>query len=369
MARPRRQKKPPRRRRPPKRPSGMVPGTLVVDPGADASSLRCFLRRDSVFEETEIASTTELEATLRDCELAWVDVTGLADTDLLRQLAALLGLHPLVLEDIGNVRQRPKVEGYGEDLLLFARMTDETRPIEDPLLTEQLVLLVRPGLVVTFQERRGDSFEPVRNRLRSGSLRLRTSGSDYLAYALLDAVVDRYLSVADDFEETIEILEDEILTSPSDLHLEHLHQLRRDLLTLRRATAPLREVLSTLVRETEPPGLFRAETQLFLRDCLDHAIRAVEQIDGSREMLNGLLELRLSTLSHHTNEAMRTLTVIATIFIPLSFLAGLYGMNFDTSSPWNMPELAWRYGYPALLGAMVLVVALLLWFLRRRTWL
>ena len=347
---------------------GARPGMLVVAPDAAESRVRVLVRREGSLAEQRVASIRDLDAVLPASDLTWIDVTGLANTELLEGLAELLGLHPLALEDIGSTTQRPKVESYGEDLLIFARMLKIPRAVEAPNETQQLSIFLRRGLVVTFREQAGGEFDPVRSRLRSPAGRLQSSGADYLAYALLDTVVDHYLLVSRDFEEAIEELEIQMLEESVEDLIERVHRLRQNLIATRRAIAPLRDVLAQLQRSGPELTSFEDPTLVFLRDCLDHAVRTVERIDHCRELLKGLLELHLSTLSHQTNQAMQTLTVIATIFIPLSFVAGLYGMNFDTRSPWNMPELAWAYGYPAVLAVMGGVALMLLWYLRRKGW-
>ena len=347
---------------------GVRPGTLIVAPDAAESRLRVLVRKEGSLAELSVMSIRDLEEVLTSADLTWIDVTGLANTELLQGLAELLGLHPLALEDIGSTSQRPKIETYGEDLLIFARMLKIPRSVEAPNETQQLSIFLRRGLVVTFREQAGGEFDPVRNRLRSPSGRLQSSGADYLAYALLDTIVDHYLLVSRDYEEIIEELEIQVLGEKVDELIEKVHRLRQSLISTRRDIAPLRDVVAQLQRSGPQLSSFEDPTLVFLRDCLDHAIRTVERIDHCRELLKGLLELHLSTLSHQTNQAMQTLTVIATIFIPLSFVAGLYGMNFDTRSPWNMPELAWAYGYPAVLAVMTGVALMLLWYLRRKGW-
>lgn len=349
-----------------RRPAGLAPGTLVALDDAADLEIRVMAYGPGHLEEHHPLPPEDLPSALGRSAVTWVDIIGYGNTDRLRWLGELFKLHPLALEDINNIDQRPKAEAYGNDLLLFFRMTEECAQQDYGLPSEQVGLLLRPGLVVTFQERPGDAFEPVRKRLRTGLGRLRGWGADYLAYTLLDAVVDRYVLLLDDYEQRVEHIEDRLLEAPSDHELETLHLIRRDLIALRRIASPLREVLLSMLRDTSESSHFTADTLLFLRDCEDHAERAVEQIDSTRELATSLMEVYLSTVSHRTNEAMKTLTVIATVFIPLSFIAGLYGMNFDTSSRWNMPELSWQYGYPSMLLFMGIVVIFLLAYLKRK---
>ncbi len=349
-----------------RRPAGLAPGTLVGTENAADVEIRVMAYGPDHLHEHDPVLPEDLPALLGRSPVTWVDIVGLGNAERLRWIGDLFALHALALEDINNMNQRPKAEAYGDDLLLFFRMTEETAQLDHGLVSEQIGLLLRPGLVVTFQEHPEDPFEPVRKRLRTGLGRLRGWGADYLTYTLLDAVVDRYVLLLDDYEQSVEDIEDRLLEAPSDHELETLHLIRRDLIALRRIALPLREVLLSILRETAEFSQFTADTLLFLRDCQDHAERAVEQIDATRELATSLMEVYLSTVSHRTNEAMKTLTVIATLFIPLSFIAGLYGMNFDTSSPWNMPELSWQYGYPAMLLFMAVVVVILLGYLKRK---
>ncbi|RMH18268.1 MAG: magnesium and cobalt transport protein CorA [Acidobacteria bacterium] len=353
----------PSRRRP--LPVGLAPGTLVADPGAHPTGLRLLDFGPEELAERDLASVAELEPPAAGVKVRWLDVTGLADVAALAELGRRLDLHPLVLEDVVNTHQRPKVEPYGDDVFIVARMGLEDA--EGCLATEQISLLVRPGLVITFQERPGDCFDPVRRRIRSGGPRLRNGGADYLAYALLDALVDGYQPMLERFEDTLEELEDAVLDDAEAADLKVLHRVRRDLIALRRVIVPLREAVYALTREPSPT--IRRETHVFLRDCYDHVIRMLEQLDSQRELGASLMDVHLTLASNRTNDVMKVLTIIATIFIPLSFLAGLYGMNFDTSSPWNMPELRWRFGYPAVLAAMVVVALAFVAFLKRKGWL
>lgn len=354
---------------------GLPPGTILVAEDAHDLQLRVTRYAPDLFEEIVVESVEALAEQLArgaptENGTVWVDVVGHGDAERLRRLGEVLGLHPLALEDVANVDQRTKVELYGEDLLLFFRRAYTSAPGSSPLTTEQLGLLLRRGLVVTFQERPGDDYDPVRYRLRAGNPRIRPGGSGYLAYALLDAEVDHENVLLDAYYEAIEDLEEEILDDPARIDLGRLHGLRRDLVRLGRLAAPLRDLIGRLHSdaESEQSELISKSTALFLRDCHDHAVRVVERIDTGRDLAAGLVDLHLSMVGFRTNEVTQVLTLVATIFIPLSFLAGLYGMNFDTSSPWNMPELSLRYGYPTLLGIMISTGVGLVWYFRRRGW-
>jgi magnesium transporter len=235
------------------------------------------------------------------------------------------------------------------------------------LATEQLSLFLGQGFVVTFQERVGDCFDPVRARLRKGGP-IRTRGPDYLTYALIDALVDSWFPVLEQHGERLEDLEDEILVHPARRTIARIHELRRDLMALRRAVWPLRDALGALCRDPTP--LIAGETRTYLRDCYDHAVQIIDLLESGRELSADLTDAYLSNINNRMNEIMKVLAVIATIFLPLSFIASVYGMNFHTDkSPWNMPELAWRFGYPFALGLMVLTVIGMLFFFWRRGWL
>ena len=294
----------------------------------------------------------------------WIDVLGLHEVDLLAALGERFGVHPLALEDVVNTGQRPKAEDYEGALFLVMRHfhclgSEETSA---DLAPEQISLFVRPGLVLTFQEAEGDAFEPVRERIRRASGRIATRGSDYLAYALLDALVDGRFPLLERLGEQIEDLEEELISDPTPESLQTLYRLRRDLLLLRRAAWPERELLGSLVRGDSP--LFGDETRVFLRDCYDHAVEALEILETYRELAAGMLDVYLSSVSQRMNEVMKVLTIIATIFIPLTFIAGVYGMNFQ-----NMPELRQPWGYPAIWILMIAIALALVAYFRRKDWL
>lgn len=352
---------------------GLAPGTLLVDPDAGDLHIQVLRYGPDRLEELAVESTAQLEALLRSKEgktfpMYWIDITGHGSVDQLTELGRILRLHPLALEDIVNSYQRPKVESFDDDFFIIARMIDESATLETRLESEQLGMLVRPGLVATFQERPGDCFGPVRKRLRAGHVRIRGNGADYLAYAILDSLVDRYLVLADHYREVLEDLEDQLLAQEGAPVIDRLYHVRRDLIHLGRAASPMRDVLMGLLR-TDDPTRIKPETELFLRDCYDHALRVVDWIDSHRDFAASLMEVHLSLVGNRTNEAMKVLTIISTIFIPLSFIAGVYGMNFNHEiSPYNMPELNWRFGYPIVLGAMALIAAGIYWYIRKKRW-
>ncbi|MBZ0269968.1 magnesium/cobalt transporter CorA, partial [bacterium] len=316
--------------------------------------------KDSLVEEANpsMQRIGELRASQA---VTWVNVDGLGDVALLEQLGEEFGLHRLALEDTLNVPQRPKLDDYQGHQYLVVRM-----PVTDENLdTEQVSMFLGPGFLVTVQERPGDCLNGVRRRIRDGSPRIRESGSDYLAYAVMDSIVDAYFPSLDGVLGRIDELELHILEQKSGDPAADLQELLSALSHARRYIGPLREVTGTLMRE-DPP-LLTQRTRLYMRDCHDHANHAVDLVESAREVATSLMNLHLSMLSQRMNEVMKVLTIIATVFIPLSFIAGVYGMNFDPkASPWNMPELGWAWGYPAALALMAAVgIGMFLNFVRK----
>ena len=343
---------------------GETPGTLKVDPHAPQPIISVIAYGPDEVAEKQIDGPNEISGLLGKHPVIWVNVDGLGNADTIRLIGEIFSLHRLALEDVVSVHQRAKVEPYGEQLFMVARMLSATEALD----TEQLSMFLGKDFVLTFQETHGDYFDPVRERIRKKKGRIRGAGADYLAYALLDAIVDSYFPIVERYGETMVALEDVVFAQPDSSTAARLHQSKRDLILLRRAIWPLREALASLFRDEYP--LVSADTRLYLRDCYDHAIQVMEMVDGQRETAADLMNLYLTCVSNRMNEVMKVLTVIATIFIPLTFVAGIYGMNFDPDkSPWNMPELRWAWGYPACLAVMVIVTVVMLVFFRRRGWL
>ncbi len=343
---------------------GSPPGTVRADPESPEPSISLIGYDATQLSEHQVAEPEELAEWFEQWDVVWIHVAGLGDSERISRLGSVLGLHPLSLEDVVNVHQRPKVERYEDYDFVVLRMAE--LPDDGEVQTEQFCLFIGEKFVATFQERPGDCLDPVRQRLRSGRGRLRSQKADYLAYALLDGVVDAYFPLLERLGDRMENLEDEVLDGRPRRDLPNrLLAVRHDLLTLRRAIWPLREALSSLYRDESP--FVRAETQLYLRDCYDHVVQLLDVLEAYREMANGLMDVHLSSISNRMNEIMKVLTVIATIFIPLTFVSSIYGMNFDPdASPWNMPELRWAYGYPIALGLMgAIAVALLAYFFAR----
>jgi magnesium transporter len=293
--------------------------------------------------------------------VSWINVDGLHEVEIVEAVGDRFGVHRLALEDVLSPTQRTKVEEFDDHFLVIIKMLS-FEPDTDSIIAEQVSLIVGRSYLFSFQERPGDVFEPVRERLRHGKGRLRTRGTDYLAYTLIDAIVDSYYRILETVGDRIEVLEEEALGEPTIDLMHRIHHLKREMLIVRRAVWPLRETLGQMYRgEVES---ITEETQLFLRDVYDHSVQVIDTVETLREVLSSTMDLYLSSVSNRMNEVMKVLTVIATIFIPLSFFAGLYGMNFS-----YMPELQVRWAYPALLTFMATIGAGMLWQFRRKGWL
>lgn len=339
------------------------PGTLIPLPNAAHSDIQVFAYGPSDFYEASISDPAEIAAYREKWPVTWINVNGLGNIGTIQELGRIFGLHGLALEDVLTLQQRPKAEQYGDHLFLVVRMLESGPGIE----TEQLSIFTGPGFVLTLQEHPGDCLDPIRKRIREGRGNVRTMEADYLAYCLLDAVIDAYFPALDTLSDRIDDIEVEVLDCPTADTVAQIHQFKRNLLAMRRAVAPLREAVNTMLRDAGP--LLSDTTRVHLRDCYDHIIHIVEMVDTYREIIGGLLDIYLSSVSNRMNEIMKVLTIIATIFIPLSFFVGIYGMNFDPdASPLNMPELDWYWGYPAAWAVMILAVAGQLVFFWKQGW-
>jgi magnesium transporter len=342
---------------------GTAPGTLRIDPDAPEPRITVMAYGPDEFVEQVVDSPSEIEGFLAKWPVAWVNVDGLGSEAALRQLAEVFGFHRLALEDVVNLGQRAKVERHDEHLFVVARLA----PSELEAESEQLSLFLGRQVVVTFQERSGDCFHEVRTRIRAAGRMIRSSGADYLAYALLDAVIDAYFPILETAHDELEALEVEVLEDPERETVHRIHRVKGRLQVLRREIGPHREAINALLRDAE--DFVTPATAIYLRDCYDHVLWVIERLEAYREQCADLMGTYLSSVSNRMNEVMKVLTIIATIFIPLSFIAGLYGMNFDPAvSRWNMPELGWTYGYPLALGAMAAVGLGLVWYFWRKGW-
>ncbi|QNM97268.1 magnesium/cobalt transporter CorA [Chitinimonas koreensis] len=340
--------------------AGKPPGQLEYA-GETLATLIEYGPGDADLKETRFTSLAQGEGFQPTFPIMWLNVHGLGDVELLREVGRRFRLHPLTLEDILNTSQRTKVETYEHYLYIVAKLAryDEAG---DCLVTEQISIVLGRGWVLTFQEYPTGTFAELRERLRKGAGQVRKLGADYLVYALLDKIVDRYFGVLEALGERIEALEDMVMARSDPEILTRVHAIRREMLYLRRALWPLREVLNGLQRDDA--DYFGAETQLYLRDVYDHAVHLIEAQEMLRDLVGGLTDFYMSNQGNRLNREMRFLTVIATIFMPLTFVAGVYGMNFE-----YMPELKWHYGYFASLGLMAAIACVMGLFFWRRRWL
>ena len=340
---------------------GTAPGTLVPwDPDKSGPVRIRIIDYDADdFEEREVSTIEEVFPYRDSPTVTWINIDGLSDVSLLEKLGQHFGFHPLTLEDVLNCGQRPKIEDYGK--YHFLVMKSLNRKEGEELQIEQISFFLSGSYIITLQEVPGDSFEAVRERIRQNKGQIRKLGPDYLLYALIDALVDEFFPVLETYGERIEELEDEVVLKPQPAVLNEIHRIKRELLLVRRSAWPEREVINSLQREEA--HLITPETRVFLRDCYDHTIQVIDMIETYRDLASGLLDVYLSSNSNRLNEVMKVLTIISTIFIPLNFIAGVYGMNFK-----YMPELNWPWAYPAVLTLMAAVAGGLVVYFRRKGW-
>lgn len=341
---------------------GLSPGTLVHIGEKKAEKVKISLidYDESHFQEREVGAVEECFPFREEPTVTWINVDGLHRLDVIEALGRHFGLHPLVLEDILSTGQRPKMEDFEDHIFIVVRMLSYNEK-KDETEDEQVSLILGHHFVISFQETEGDVFDSIRARIRNGKGRIRRMGADYLAYALLDAIVDRYFVVLERLEDRIEALHEELVANPAPKTLQEIQHVKRELIFLRKSIWPLREVISGVQRGES--SLFQEATQIYLRDVYDHTIQVIDTIETFRDMISGMLDIYLSSLSHKMNEIMKVLTIIATIFIPLTFIAGVYGMNFE-----YMPELRWRWGYFAVVALMFVIAGLMLVYFRRKKW-
>ncbi len=344
--------------------SGLPPGSLVhVGDVLEAVTSMSIIdySKENIVEQT-IKSVDELQKYKDSASITWVIVEGLANVEIVERIGTMFGIHPLVLEDILNTHQRPKFEEY-EDYLYIVLKCLMSENQQFKVNYEQISLLVFKNFVFLFKEKKDDLFLSVQQRVRASKGRLRSLGTDYLTYVILDTVVDQNFSLIDSLDESITQLEGSLLVNgPTQGTLNRIQLLKREIINIRRHVSPIREMLAGLLRSES--GLIDEKTQIYLRDVSDHAMRVIESIESYREILTGLLDIYMSSLSNKMNEVMKVLTVFASIFIPLTFLTGIYGMNFA-----YMPELQWKWAYPLLWGAFLAIPAVLLIYFKKKKWL
>jgi magnesium transporter len=342
---------------------GLPPGSLVPlgEVKTTGSELALFRYNGQELAESAATDLGDLDIRLNENEVVWLNVYGLQDAELMRQIGQAFNLHPLVLEDILNTDQRPKIDSYDEYLYLVTRFFSYDQPSLQ-INSEQISIVLGRNFVLTFQERPTGSFDPVRERLRANKGRIRSSGAGYLAYSLLDVIVDRYFIVLEQVGEDCDHLEENLLHRPNEQMLQQIHLLKRETMELRRAVWPLREVINNMVRNES--GFFEHETVLHLRDVYDHTVHFIESLEALRDLLAGMLDIYLSTLSNRVNMEVRALTVVAMLFMPATLIAGIFGMNFE-SIPWQSHP----NGFWFAVGLMAGIASFMIMIFWRRQWL
>jgi len=343
---------------------GLAPGSVIFtgDRKVDKVLIHYmqYDEENSIDKEIDSHSENIFNASPLD-KVNWYDVRGIHDTKLIELFGKNFSIHPIVLENIVDVNQRPKFEEYDKGIFIALRALSFNKK-KNEVQKEHVVIYFNNGLIITFQETESDLFEAVRKRILSSSLRIRQRETDYLAYALLDVIVDKYYIVLEEMEDVIENLEEKMLVEQNIKDKNKIHHLKKELLIMRKSVAPLREAIGQFSK-TES-SFVQNNSQAFIRDLYEHTVQIMDSIDSSRDILNGLQDLFISEISFKMNKVMQLLTLISVIFIPLTFLAGIYGMNFD-----NIPELHYRYGYHILLGVMFVIFIVLLVFFKRKKWL
>ncbi len=343
---------------------GLPPGSLVHvgEKLSEKSKISLIHYDEQSLQEMEIQQISGCASFLKKTGVNWISFQGLPEIPVLEELGLSFGLHPLTLEDILNTDQRPKMEDYGDYLYLVLRMFHPESPDRGEVNSEQISILFGANFVLSFEEKDTGVFETIRERIRNTKGRLRKSGPDSLAHALMDAVVDHYFLILENLGERIELLEEELVKTPSAGLLSSIQGLKKEMILLRKSLWPLREMITSLERSESP--LISKSSLLYFRDIYDHTIHIIDNLETYRDMLSGMLDIYLSSISNRMNEVMKVLTVIATLFMPLTFIAGIYGMNFK-----YMPELEWRWGY-AMVWVLLLTIAggMLLYFRKKKWW-
>ncbi|MEQ9619060.1 MAG: magnesium/cobalt transporter CorA [Deltaproteobacteria bacterium] len=342
---------------------GLQPGALihVGEKKIDKVRIRVIDFDRNTLEEKEFESIEECLAYRDKSTVSWINIDGLHDTELIKKLGKHFGIHRLVLEDVLNTDIRPGIDDYENYIYIVLKML-YIEPGRNHITAEQVSFVLTKGTVISFQERVGDTFEPVRNRLRNSVGRIRRVGADYLTYALVDAVVDNYFIVLEEIGESIEALEDELMNNPSQETLKKIYGLKREMVLLRKYILPLREMVLNLHSSESP--LIDPSTKIYIKDLYSHTIQIADTLESYRDMTSEMLNTYLTITSNKMNEVMKILTIMASIFIPLTFIAGIYGMNFE-----NMPELHYAWGYPLAISMMAIVAVVMIMYFKRKKWL
>lgn len=344
--------------------AGLEPGipAHTGEPRSEKPKLTAIVYDASELEEKELQTIVDVFPLREAPAVTWINVDGLHQVEVMEDLGKQLGLHPLVLERILNPQQRPMLEDLGEYLYIVLKMLDWNEDLAE-MTIEQMSIVVGENYVASVQEHRGgDVLDPIRERIRTDEAKIRKQGPDYLAYAILDGVVDGYFEVLEGLGDRVEEVEQELMSNPSYEILQDLQHLKRQMVFERKAVFPLRDVLAGMERSESP--LVQESTRVYLRDVYDHTVQVMDMVETLRDMLSGMLDIYLSSISNRLNEVMKVLTIFASIFAPLTFIAGVYGMNFR-----YLPELTWRWGYPAIWLVMLGVGLSMLWYFRRKGWL
>lgn len=347
---------------------GLSPGTLVP-PKETQENINNNIPKKTILElidytendllEREISSIDEVLQYRDNESVTWLNITGLQDTKLIEEIQTKFNIHPLICEDILSTNQRPKIEIFDDYIVVIVHMLTLK---EDILESDQVSIIIGKHYLLSFKETPADIFSMVKQRIRNGKGRIRKNTSDYLAYALIDIIIDNYFTVLEKISDSMELLEDGLITNPSHKTLQTIIALKHELLLMRKSIWPLREVINRLNKSET--SLITSQTEPFIRDLYDHTIQIIDTIETLRDFTSGMVDLHLSSASNRMNQIMKVLTIISTIFIPLTFLAGLYGMNFQ-----NLPELRWQYGYFVLLGFMFVLSCIMMYFFYKKGWL
>ncbi len=345
------------------RTAGLAPGTLVHigEEGAQKVKIAIIDYDEGQFQEKEVKTAEECFPFKDKPTVTWVNVDGVHNPEVIEKLGTHFSIHSLVLEDIANTGQRPKMEDFEDYIFVVLKMLGYNEK-ENEIDSEQVSIVLGSNFAIAFQEKEGDVFNSIRERIRNAKGRIRKMGSDYLAYSLIDAIVDNYFVILEKLGERIEDMGEELVANPTPRALQVIHGLKRELIFLRKSVWPLREVVSGLQRAGS--SLIQESTGVYLRDVYDHTIQVIDTIETFRDMVSGMLDIYLSSISNRMNEVMKVLTIIATIFIPVTFIAGIYGMNFK-----YMPELQWPFGYALVWLVICAVAILMLSYFKRKRWL
>lgn len=340
---------------------GLPPGSLVYvgDKKTENPDISILDYNSKDSKEIKCKKIEECFSYKNKTSITWINIDGLNE-EIIPKIGEKFEIHPLVLEDILNTYQRPKIENYGKYIFIVLKMLilDENNNVS----IQQISFILSKNMVISFQEKKGDVFDSIRERIRNNKGRIRKRGSDYLVYSLLDSIVDNYFSILEKVSEKIEIIEDKLIENPEPETLQEIHRLKREMIFVRKSIWPLREVINSLYREESK--IIKNTTHVFLRDLYDHTIQVIDTVESFRDMISGMLDIYMSSVSNKMNEVMKVLTIFAAIFIPLTFIAGVYGMNFH-----YMPELGYQIGYPLVLILMLLVGITLLIYFKRKKWL